>query len=229
MKKFSSLTYLAILLVASLSSHASEIHNAASKGDIEGVRKALAKGEEVVWLASNPSDKYEWPKGTALHWSVNSGHIEIVKLLIEKGSDINKRTYAGDSRIRETPLEIAAYKNNYEIAKLLLDSGANIEGSGQNFFWPLYSASKIGNIKLIQLFIKSGANLNRTGVDGYSAIHVAIEKKQIKAIKFLLENKFNPNLVGMHDNIPMGSTPLQFAKEKGNKEIINLLQSHGAK
>ena len=226
--KISSLNYLLLLLTLPFFAYASEIHNTAAKGDVEGLQKALEKGEEVKWLAPNPIPDGESHWGTALHWAADANQVNTAKLLIKHGSNLNKKT--ARSHPGDTPIDIAAFRNHYKMTKLLLESGANIEGAGHNFYWPLYSASEKGNIKLIQLLIKFGANLNRTGVDGYSALHIAIEKEQIEAIKFLLKNKFNPNLPAKeHDGFQYGSTPLNFAKAKGNSEIIKILKSYGAK
>lgn len=66
-------------------------------------------------------------EGTSpLHEAVQGGSIEIVKLLLEKKVDINKR----DTNNRASPFALACgypdpKKANPEIAKLLLDHGAN--------------------------------------------------------------------------------------------------------
>jgi ankyrin repeat protein len=59
-------------------------------------------------------------------------HIEIVKMLIKAKSDINLQDEEGD-----TPLHLAYKKNNPEIIKLLLESGANPELQNKNNLTPI--------------------------------------------------------------------------------------------
>ncbi len=59
------------------------IQSAARKGDLEEVRSQLASG-------TNVNSKTFRMGLTALHGAAGNGHIEIVKLLLEKGADIAK-------------------------------------------------------------------------------------------------------------------------------------------
>lgn len=66
--------------------------------------------------------------------AVATGSIEIVKLFLEKGADIN---YLSDEVIlaRLTPLKTAIVNNDYEMAKYLIDNGAdiNLQVDGEDF------------------------------------------------------------------------------------------------
>ncbi|KAG4106643.1 ankyrin repeat-containing domain protein, partial [Neocallimastix lanati (nom. inval.)] len=56
----------------------------------------------------------------ALHYACEKGNIEIVKLLLKKGSPIN----IYDNNFF-TPLYLASFNGFYEIAELLLENGAS--------------------------------------------------------------------------------------------------------
>ncbi|KAE8358042.1 ankyrin repeat-containing domain protein [Aspergillus caelatus] len=58
---------------------------------------------------------------TALHVVSFIGHMEAVKLLLEKGADITVRDHEG-----RTPLHLAMDKGHLEVVKLLLERGADI-------------------------------------------------------------------------------------------------------
>ncbi|CRH00058.1 acyl-CoA-binding protein, putative [Plasmodium relictum] len=58
---------------------------------------------------------------TALHYACDRGHLEIAKLLVEKGADINIEDSYGD-----TALHIAAYSDKTEIINYLISIGADI-------------------------------------------------------------------------------------------------------
>ena len=52
-------------------------------------------------------------KHTVLHYACDQGQLEVVKLLLEKGADVNAKNEEG-----ETPLDIAKKTSNKEIIKL---------------------------------------------------------------------------------------------------------------
>jgi ankyrin repeat protein len=56
---------------------------------------------------------------TPLHLAAGEGHLDIVKLLLEHGADINAR-----SAFRVTPLALAARDRQTEVAAFLISKGA---------------------------------------------------------------------------------------------------------
>lgn len=56
-----------------------------------------------------------------LHISAKHGRVEIMKLLLDKGADVN-----AESKNGLTPLHIATHYNQNAAVDLLLDSGASI-------------------------------------------------------------------------------------------------------
>jgi ankyrin repeat protein len=89
-----------------------EFFAAARKGDVAAVKTFLDKGTDV-----NAKTRYG---ATALSYACDKGHIELAKLLIERGANVN----AQDTFYNETPLGWAIYRKNVEVIKLLLDKGA---------------------------------------------------------------------------------------------------------
>ena len=83
-------------------------------GDLAGVSRALQQGANV-----NARDEYN---NTALHWAAQWGHADVVKRLLEAGADIESPGSGGGL----TPLAIAASHDHYEVAKTLLDHGAQV-------------------------------------------------------------------------------------------------------
>lgn len=88
------------------------LRRAATLGDVEETRAALAKG-------ANPNAP--GPGGyTALHFAVRAKHREVVRELIKGGADVEART----SVTSVTPLHLAAMKGDRPLVDALLAAGA---------------------------------------------------------------------------------------------------------
>jgi outer membrane protein assembly factor BamB len=89
-----------------------EFWNAVKRGETEKVQRFLAEGVDV-----NAKNRYG---ATALSFAADKGHVEIARVLIDKGADINVK----DTFYQSTPLEWAVFNNHSEIVRLLLSQGA---------------------------------------------------------------------------------------------------------
>lgn len=65
-------------------------------------------------------------KETALHEASGKGHMEVVKLLLERGADVHAK-----EKNDETPLHVATGRGHTEIVKLLLERGADVHAKGK--------------------------------------------------------------------------------------------------
>jgi ankyrin repeat protein len=61
---------------------------------------------------------------------------------------------------RDTPLNLAAYKGHAEVARLLLDSGADATLANDNMSTPLHSAAQSGHLDLVKLLLERRADPN---------------------------------------------------------------------
>ena len=73
---------------------------------------------QLLMPSSNPSDIFRTPP---LYYAASYGLTEVVKYLLDAGADIE--VHGG--RSGATPLNIACYRNHYDVAKLLFDHGAD--------------------------------------------------------------------------------------------------------
>lgn len=91
-----------------------QLHDAAGSGDIEESKRLLKEGHQ-------PNEFDDIGK-TPLHYAAKGQHLELMKLLIDSGANVN----AHDERvIGDTPLGEVAGNCPFEVAKLLIDSGAD--------------------------------------------------------------------------------------------------------
>ena len=74
-----------------------------------------------------------------LHLAIEKGYINVVKLLIENGADVNSKSFSFQNWLHfipsiimlqfpmnKTPLHIAIEKGNIEIIKLLIENSADV-------------------------------------------------------------------------------------------------------
>jgi ankyrin repeat protein len=92
------------------------IQGASATGVLEAVKELLAKGVDV--------NKADINGGTALHAATLYGFLDIARLLIEKGANVNA-TFTGGPNKGATPLHFAARSKNIEAVMALAVSSAD--------------------------------------------------------------------------------------------------------
>jgi len=202
----------------------SELHWASKNENLPKVKELIKNGADVNLLLKEAKSDHEWSRGTPLHWASASGQLDVVKYLIANGANTNAHTYEGDCLMVSTPLDIAVFHKHEAIVQCLINSGANVEGAGHEFFWPLLIASRIGAVNIINILIDHGASIERTGVDGYSALHESVRMGHKESVKVLLKRGADVNSGWTESE----SSPLHIAAREGNTEIINILLEYGA-
>jgi len=99
--------------------------------------------------------------------------LEITKILIEHGADINKESVLG------TPLMNAVTNMwNVDIVELLLDAGADINQRDKDGRTALFYAYASGNDDFVSLLMKAGADVNVKDKDGLT--YLEVEKVHIE-------------------------------------------------
>jgi ankyrin repeat protein len=101
---------------------------------------------------------------TALHLAIFGGQEEAALLLLERGADPN--ALSKNEAVRVPPLGTAAFVRSVQLARLLLDSGADVNGRGEGGFTALHSAAQNGDEELARLLLERGADPSLATDDG---------------------------------------------------------------
>jgi ankyrin repeat protein len=216
------------------------LHTAAENG-----RKAAVE----VLLGHKANMNAKTPIGeTALRLAVARNHLDVARLLLKAGADVDELSAAGMGNLkflaqrraagvnvstlrdgrRQTALHYAATCGQKEVAAWLIRSGADVNaeseasdnGRGQT---PLHCAVTGGHLALVTLLLDARADVNAPGW-GCSALQFAALDGQIEIARVLLSRGANVNSKQEHD----GSTPLHMAALEGHLAMVKLLVENGA-
>ncbi|MBC2582809.1 suppressor of fused domain protein [Clostridium sp. DJ247] len=100
---------------------------------------------------------YNISNESLLHVAANEDNIELLKLLVEKGLDVNVGTKNDKSN---TPLCNAAYHGSIRAARWLIEHGANVDVGYDISGTPLCVAAMNGKREVVKLLLESGADVN---------------------------------------------------------------------
>jgi ankyrin repeat protein len=196
--------------------------------DVAEVDRLLSEGadasvEEADDFFSNP----------ILRTAVVDGNVEITRLLIENGADVNARDSKGNSVLRR-----AITEGHPELVALLIDAGADataVEGD-DNALLPL--AVQTGDIEVVRMLLDAGADVNDEAstslvVDIFNmqfqapGIHAAAARGMEDILQLLIDNGADVNQSVSVDG-ENAWPPLTFAAVGNHVEMIDLLVANGA-
>ncbi|KAK1241331.1 hypothetical protein MKX08_001305 [Trichoderma sp. CBMAI-0020] len=125
------------------------------------------------------------------------GHPAVVRLLLEKGADVEVKDYNG-----RAPLSWAAENGHETVVRLLLEKGADVEAKDRNDYTPLWWAAAKGHEAiLIGLGIHPEFNVMMSNPHDYTVGWIcAIPAEYIAAKAFLDETHKGPDYVSPNDN-----------------------------
>ena len=120
---------------------------------------------------------------------------------------------------------ITSILGNFEVAKLLLNLGADPNVQNRLGEAPLHQAAEKNNAEFTKLLLSYKANANIQQNDGDTPLHLACNKGHYEIVKILLSEGANPDI----PNSVLGRTALHIACEKNHCLIVGLLVQNQAK
>ena len=159
-----------------------------------------------------------------IHIYSSKNEIDKVESYIKDGGDIDSL-----GEYDSTPLHYACREGNFEIVKLLVKHGADVNRENRySTIYPIFdilsSIKAKESLPLILFLIESGADIMAVDSFGNTILHYAIEQEMIELIKLSIEFGCDINYTKRDDK----DTPLHYSCFQKNREIIYFLIKHGA-
>ncbi|XP_071142131.1 ankyrin repeat domain-containing protein 6-like [Mytilus edulis] len=154
---------------------------------------------------------------TALMWAAIGGHLEICRLLIDTGCQIDITNVEG-----WTALMSAARWGRLEICRLLIDRGCKIDitdGSGRT---ALMLAALYGHLEICKLLIDTGCKIHITNGSGYTALIIAAVNGHLEVCRHLIDRGCKIDITSRD-----GYTALHWAAREGYLQITRCLVEQG--
>jgi ankyrin repeat protein len=212
-----SLTSVTFLVLGLLSAEAktSELHDAVKADDLQRVQALLEAGAQDL-------NKVDVFLGTPLHFAASRGSLEITRLLIEAGADVNAEGAAVQRKGH--PLHAAALVNRVAVGALLIERGAEVDALNSVGETALIVASLSGHPEMVELLISAGADvLAEDPHFHYPALHAAASRGQLNVVKLLLAKGGDVNRQSGN-----GGTALLAAAINDRLEVLEFLLDNGA-
>ncbi|MDE3154414.1 MAG: ankyrin repeat domain-containing protein, partial [Acidobacteriota bacterium] len=122
---------------------------------------------------------------TALHWAAVNGDVDLAKMLMYAGADVNASTRVGGY----TALDIAAKDGHAEMVEALLKGGADPNGADEHGTTPLMLASASGNVQAVSDLLTAGAKVNAVeSVKHETALMFAAANGRTDVVNALLDH-----------------------------------------
>ncbi|KAF5631162.1 ankyrin repeat domain protein [Fusarium tjaetaba] len=173
-------------------------------------------------LIRNPQNPGIWRDVNILQqlrgW-ISTGDIDMVRLLVYRGIDIN----APDENGR-TPLHLSASIGNVEMVRVLCEGGAVIDITSESGHTPLQLAAMKGHTDMAELLLEKGADIEASdSYGGFTPIGFAANMNHSGVTGLLLDKGANVEATNR-----VGHTPLISAARSGSEATVKLLLNHGA-
>jgi len=145
---------------------AKSLYEAVEEGDVEEVKRLIAKGADV-----NAADQEHKDKVTPLCVAAEEGHAEIVKTLLEHGAKVD----ANDSH-GYTPLFYAIWSEDEQTVRNLISADANVNAEPKDNASPLYYAIWQDHAGIVRALLGAGARAEPEDFRGWSPLQFALEQ-----------------------------------------------------
>jgi len=148
------------------------------------------------------------------------GDREAVRSLLKQKVDVNAPQGDGS-----TALHWAAYRDDVEMAKLLIASGASMSAKTRlGEMTPLVMAARNGSAPMLALMLDAKVDPNSRTTNGTTPLMLAAASGKADSVQLLLDRGADVNA----KDVTNGQTALMFAAASGRVDAIRVLLARGA-
>ena len=240
---------------------------AARTGRVDAIRVLLEAGAHI-------NAQETWGGTSSLMWAVSENHHDAVRTLIAAGADVNARSnyvaaangrgFEGRTPVGKaekveefasgwlTPVMLAAREGYTDVARLLIDAGAEVNARAGDGKTALALATFNGNYDVASLLVDRKADVNLADAQRFTPLFWAVDRRNMETapnfpwmvtadplplIRKLLDAGADPNALvnntpraRMREGSPriVFATALMRAAFAADLELVNLLLAHGA-
>jgi len=163
---------------------------AVREGDVKTVAALLEGRPELLRV----EESHKGGSTPVLYLALSAGHNEIVKLLLERGVVAEEYPHA---------LLLA---RNVEVARLLIQHGADVDRQGKYGDAPLHLFAAIGDTAMMEFLFDHGADVEVRGQQDETPLHKAAREGSLEAVRLLIAEGAD-----IHATSKRGKTPLDYA------------------
>jgi len=150
--------------------------------------------------------------------AAKNGDFKTVKTILEK----NPSKLNVTDQDKYTALHWACIRAHWNIAKYLIEKGADLNVIGGDGGTPINWAVHHDDVDIVKRLIEKGARLNIRNQWGMTELHTAIWRGNIHVVEFLLDQGSDPNI-----KTNEGWTAMHYAYRSGHDNVIELLKKRG--
>jgi ankyrin repeat protein len=184
------------------------IHRAAREGAVDMVAGMLEEDPRLLSLM--------YDGDTLLTTAAVCGHVALVRLLLDRGAEINQANEYG-----ATALNAAVRRDHEELVSILLTSGADPSRKSHRGQTALMHASSCGQMAVAQLLLRclGGVGLDERTENGRTALWYACFYGHADVVRALLLAGADHTIADNDD-----TTPLQTAEQGEHNECVGVIQ-----
>lgn len=119
---------------------------------------------------------------TALHLAAFFNQLEMVELLLARSAKLDLKS---KNNLNNTPLNAAVAANRVEIARRLLEKGADANAHQHGGITPLHEAAAAGNAEMVRLLLAHRADPSAISEDNRTPLGMALEKGHQQVVEIL--------------------------------------------
>ena len=180
--------------------------NALELGDVAQAEAWLDAGLDPDFMGSR--------LGSGLMIGAWEGNVDLMRLFIARGADINKVNANGES-----PIVLAAWRGNLPAVKWLLERGARINApDGQ---WSaLHYAVFAGHGEVVNYLMEQGANIDARTTNGSSVLMMAVYEGREALARLLIEKGADRSVKN-----DWGDGALEWAMRNNNLNLARMVSN----